>query len=211
MKKVWFIVVALVVCIAAGAITGVVVGRKSSKHKNVLETIGDMVGKKQKLEIETIEEIVKPAGDLVTQRYFYTDVDTYENYKEILGAKVPLTTDKTVFSYRGTVSVGIVLSQVKFEVDELNNRILITLPPVFIVSNEIDPDSFQTYEIKNSVFTETKLGGYAELLGKLKLKKQEQILADTKFMNSAVEETKVVINGFLKASDLARDYKIEYR
>lgn len=144
MKKVWFIVVALVVCIAAGAITGVVVGRKSSKHKNVLETIGDMVGKKQKLEIETIEEIVKPAGDLVTQRYFYTDVDTYENYKEILGAKVPLTTDKTVFSYRGTVSVGIVLSQVKFEVDELNNRILITLPPVFIVSNEIDPDSFQT-------------------------------------------------------------------
>ena len=39
MKKVWFIVVALVVCIAAGAITGVVVGRKSSKHKNVLEML----------------------------------------------------------------------------------------------------------------------------------------------------------------------------
>ena len=68
--------------------------------------------------MKTIEEILQPAGDLITQRYYYTDMDTFESYKELLGAKIPLTTDKVVFTYKGAISAGIVLSKVEFEVNE---------------------------------------------------------------------------------------------
>jgi hypothetical protein len=39
------------------------------------------------LTISTVEEIVKPASDLITLKYNYKDADTYENYKQLFGKK----------------------------------------------------------------------------------------------------------------------------
>ena len=62
------------------------------------------------LTISTVEKIIKPASDLITSKYIYKDADSYENYKNLFGKRVPFTTDKVVFTYKGTVSVGIDLS-----------------------------------------------------------------------------------------------------
>ena len=209
MKKYTILIAALVICLGAGIFAGVKIGGRNKK--TLIEKVADAVEKKQVLDISTIEEIVKPAGDLVSQRYYYTDVDTFENYKEILGAKIPLTTDKTIFSYQGIISVGITLNQVTFDVDNDAKVISISLPPVLILSHEIDQDSFKTYEIKNSLFTETKIGEYSELLGKLKMKKAEELMKNEEFMTSAREEAKNVIKSFLKASTLSQDYTIEFK
>lgn len=206
MKKIGLIIGTLVVCLGVGIFAGVKLGNRD--RKSLLEKVADAVEDKQTLDVSTVQEIVKPAGDLVTQRYYYTDVDTFENYKEVLGAKIPLTTDRTIFTYRGIISAGIVLNQVTFEVDNEAMTIKVSLPPVFILSHEVDEQGFKAYEIKNSIFTETKIGDYSALMGQLKMKKAEELLKNEEFMTSAREEAKQVITSFLNASTLSKDYKI---
>ena len=206
MKKIGLIIGTLVVCLGVGIFAGVKLGNRD--RKSLLEKVADAVEDKQTLDVSTVQEIVKPAGDLVTQRYYYTDVDTFENYKEVLGAKIPLTTDRTIFTYRGIISAGIVLNQVTFEVDNEAMTIKVSLPPVFILSHEVDEQGFKAYEIKNSIFTETKISDYSALMGQLKMKKADELLKNEEFMTSAREEAKQVITSFLNASTLSKDYKI---
>ena len=209
MKKVAFAISALVLCLLVGGFAGAKWAKRD--RKTVLDKIADAVDEKVVLDIKTIEEVVKPAGDLVSQRYYYTDVDTFENYKELLGAKIPLTTDKVVFTYKGVISAGIVLSRVEFEVDNEAKKILITLPPVLILSHEIDEDGFSAYEIKNSIFTETKIAEYSALMGSLKNKKAEELMKNEEFMTSTREEAKNVIASFLHAASVSSDYAIEFK
>lgn len=209
MKKVTIIIAALVVCIVGGAFAGAKWAGRNKK--TLLEKVSEAVTEKSTIDVKTIEEVLQPAGDLITQRYYYTDVDTFENYKELLGAKLPLTTDKVVFTYKGVISAGIVLSKVDFEVDNEAKKITVSLPTVFIVSHEIDEDSFTAYEIKNSIFTETKIQEYSSLMGSLKHKKEGQLLKDEEFLDRAVKEAKNVITSFLKAASVTSDYTIEYK
>lgn len=209
MKKVSIIIGALIVCLLAGGFAGAKLAGRNKK--TLLEKVADAVEEKSTLDVRTIEEILQPAGDLVTQRYYYTDIDTFENYKELLGAKLPLTTDKVVFTYSGVISAGIVLARVEFEVDNEAKKIIIKLPPAFILSHEIDEDGFTAYEVKNSIFTETKIQEYSALMGSLKNRKEGELLKNEEFMTSTIEEAKKVITSFLKSASVSADYTIEFQ
>lgn len=208
MKKVGFIVTALVLMGLLGGLVGAKIG---GGKKSILQKVADSVEEKSTLDVKTIEEILQPAGDLITQRYYYTDMDTFESYKELLGAKIPLTTDKVVFTYKGAISAGIVLSKVEFAVDEEEKTVTVTLPDIFIVSNEIFEDEFKAYEIKNSIFTETKFTDYALLLGGMKSKKAEELMKNQKFRDEARKEAENVISAFLKNATVSKDYKIVFK
>ena len=208
MKKVGFIVTALVLMALLGGLVGAKIG---GGKKSILQKVADSVEEKSTLDVKTIEEILQPAGDLITQRYYYTDMDTFESYKELLGAKIPLTTDKVVFTYKGAISAGIVLSKVEFAVDEEEKTVTVTLPDIFIVSNEIFEDEFKAYEIKNSIFTETKFTDYALLLGSMKSKKAEELMKNQKFRDEARKEAENVISAFLKNATVSKDYKIVFK
>lgn len=208
MKKVGFIVTALVLMGLLGGLVGAKIG---GGKKSILQKVADSVEEKSTLDVKTIEEILQPAGDLITQRYYYTDMDTFESYKELLGAKIPLTTDKVVFTYKGAISAGIVLSKVEFAVDEEEKTVTVTLPDIFIVSNEIFEDEFKAYEIKNSIFTETKFTDYALLLGGMKSKKAEELMKNQKFRDEARKEAENVISAFLKNATVSKDYKIIFK
>lgn len=88
------------------------------------------------LTIENVEKIIKPASDLITSNYNYKDADKYENYKTLFGKRVPLTTDETIFTYEGKVSVGIDLSDVDYAIDNEHETIIVTIPEIAIISNE---------------------------------------------------------------------------
>jgi hypothetical protein len=208
MKKVGFIVTALVLMGLLGGLVGAKIG---GGKKSILQKVADSVEEKSTLDVKTIEEILQPAGDLITQRYYYTDMDTFESYKELLGAKIPLTTDKVVFTFKGAISAGIVLSKVEFAVDEEEKTVTVTLPDIFIVSNEIFEDEFKAYEIKNSIFTETKFTDYALLLGSMKSKKAEELMKNQKFRDEARKEAENVISAFLKNATVSKDYKIVFK
>lgn len=163
------------------------------------------------LTISKVEEILKSASDLVSMKYCYKDADTYENYKQIFGKKLPFTTDKVVFTYEGVVSVGIDLSTVTYEINNEDKVITITLPEVAVLSNEIDASSFEIPYESDSIFNSTGLGDYTELIDGLKKNKEEQVKKNTELMTSAKESTENVLKGFLTASESTKDYTVKFK
>lgn len=163
------------------------------------------------LTVWNIEEILRPASELITTRYYYTDADIFENYKQLGGMKIPLTTNKTVFTYDGTVSIGIDFSQIAIEVDNEERVITVTLPPSRIIANEIDASSFRYYDVTNSVFNQTEMGDITELIDQLKLKKEEKIYADEDFLLQSDRNAQRILEGFLSASELTDSYTVEFQ
>ena len=157
-----------------------------------------------------VEEILKPASELITVKYNYTDADVFENYKQIRGWKIPGTTNKTIFTYDGVISVGIDFAQIGVQVDHDAQTITISLPEPSVIANEIDASSFQYYDVSNSVFNQTEVGDVTELIKVLKEKKEEKILANPEVLHQAEENAQTVMRSFLSASDLTKDYSVVF-
>ncbi|MDO5520658.1 MAG: DUF4230 domain-containing protein [bacterium] len=167
---------------------------------------GDML-----LSISTVEEILKPASDLISMRYCYTDADVNENFKSFFGNRVPFTTDKVVFTYDGIVSVGVDLSSVEYEINHENKAITILLPEVKIIANEIDASSFEYPYKSDSIFNSTDMSDYTDLIDVLKQKKAEEVKNNTEFMKSAEENTKTVLKSFLTEAEATKEYTVTFK
>ena len=158
--------------------------------------------------IRNLEEILAPASDLVTTKYMYTDADIFEDYKSLNGMKMPLTTNKTVFTYSGTLRIGVDLSQVRFALDNDARTIRVQLPPVQVLSHDIDPASFRYYDVSKSVFNATEMGDVTELIRQLKAEKEAQARENPEVWDQADTDARNVIRGFLTSSELTRDYTV---
>lgn len=158
--------------------------------------------------ISHLESVLESASDMITTRYYYKDADTYENYKEFMGLKVPFTTDKAVFTYSGTVSIGIDLSAVVYEIDNERRVITVNLPEMSILANEIDTDSFEYPLLEDSVFNVTDMEDYTAMLTTLKEEKVTEVLSNTELLEQAREKTEEVFMQLLEASDVTQQYEI---
>ena len=163
------------------------------------------------LSVTNIEELIKPAGELITTKYYYTDADTYENAKQLFGHNIPFTTDKVVFTYSGVLSVGFMLSDIHFELDNENQIITVTLPPLEVLGNEIDPDSFEYPYIEDSVFNATNMSDYTQIISELKKYKENEIIHDQSFLNECLQKSKDVLRNFFTISDMTKDYTVEFK
>ena len=184
---------------------GVGIGAKAF---NTPKKSSKIIEKKVKVDSITLKELILPASDLVSMKYTYTDVDVYENSKKAFGVKIPLTTDKVIFTYSGIVSAGIDLSQITYNVDEDKKVISVTLPEPQFMSHEMDESGFKFYDAKNSIFTETKLEDYTTLMSNLKESKEEQLRNDGEFFPSVIENAQNVLNDIFKINSSTSDYEI---
>ena len=158
-----------------------------------------------------IEEIIQPASELITTKYYYTDADIFEDYKQLLGYRLPFTTNKTVFTYEGVVGIGFDFSKIIIEIDSIQHEVSLTFPDMQIVSNEISADSFQYFDVSNSVFNQTEMGDITELIAVLKEKTAERVLQDEDLLAQAKDNAEQILLGFLRASDLMQSYTVTFR
>lgn len=204
----------------AGGIIGFVLGAlvciariKEEPEKEPIATTIDrtITEDNYTLTISNVEETLKPASDLISTKYYYTDANTYENYKELFGKRVPFTTDKIVFVYDGVINVGIDLSEVNYEINNENKVIVIELPEIKVLSNEIDEESFEFPYVSESVFNKTQMSDYTELIGKLKAEKEEELLENTRFMDGAMKNTQDVLEQFLTVAETTKEYVVIFK
>lgn len=163
------------------------------------------------LTITHLEDVLQPACDLITTKYYYTDADTYENYKEVFGYKLPFATDKVVFTYSGVISIGVKLSEVVYDINNEQQTITIDLPEVGILSNEIDADSFEYPYVYDSILNSTQMKDYTQLIGTLKEQKAAEISQNTQLQKEAMEATKQVLKQFLTVSDMTKEYTVIFK
>lgn len=161
--------------------------------------------------IWNLYDAIKPASELITTEYIYTDADVFENYKQIIGLTLPFTTNKTVFTYSGVIKIGIDFDKIKIDVNEDSKVISVSLPPVQVVSNEIDTSSFKYYDVSSSVFNQTDMEDVTELITQLKQNKKEKILSDETILLQAEQNCQEVLLGFLKTAQNVGDYTIKFK
>lgn len=160
---------------------------------------------------DQVRTFIEPAAELVTQNYRYTSADTYKKYMDIDGWAVPFTTDQTVFTYDGVIKSGINFKDIGIKVDNDAQVITVELPEPYIISHEIDENSFQVYDVKNSVFTETAIDEYTALISELKQKREDAYNAEPENRENVISSAQTVIEGLLNAEGLLREYNVVFR
>ena len=159
----------------------------------------------------TLKEILEPASELISLKYKYTDADIYERSKFAGNVKIPFTTDKVVFTYSGIISAGFDLSEVDYNINSTTKTITIDLPEPKILSHEIDESGFKFFDVKSSVFTETKLEDYTAMMAELKTKKEADLSDDSEFFDSVIDNAQTVVGNFLTLSDKTKDYTVKFK
>ena len=224
MGKKILIFLLVVVLIAVGAFGGIYINDNFFPSEEVIviptpevtpeSILSEVIQEKQTVSMDEVRKILEPASELITAKYYYTEASTYENYKEFKKIfekhKIPFTTDKTVFTYDGVISVGIDLSKVEISIDENKNTIHVILPPLEKKHNEIDHNSFQVPYSSDSPFTKTDMKDYTDLLDTLSNEKAEEVMNNTEFINFAKSSTETVLEAFLKTSSLTNEYELEF-
>lgn len=164
------------------------------------------------VEKATIIEVLKSVRELTVDKYIYTDIGIYEKDSKFFntGITVPFTTDKTVYAYRGTIGIGIKdINNAEIEINNDKHVISIKVPKAEILYHEFNNDEFKTYDVKNSIFTETSLSDYSQFEDELKKSQEKLLLSDKRFWNEANDNIVDAITDLMKLYDFASQYEIK--
>lgn len=171
--------------------------------------LDEVIEQVQTVTMEEVQQILEPASELITAKYYYTEASTYEKHKNLFDKyKIPFTTDKAVFTYDGVISVGIDLSKVEIRIDNEKMKISVYLPPLEETHHEIDHNSFEVPYEKDSPFTKTSMKDYTNLIDALKKEKSEEVMDNKSFINYAKDNTVKVLEAFLTAASATAEYEV---
>lgn len=148
-------------------------------------------------------------GELATQAGFFTNVQVIEDDVDVFGVHVPLTTSKYVFSYDGTVKAGINFEDVRYSVNELCKKVKITLPEIRIFSVDVDENSLEIYDERQSIFTPLSIEDVQASRIALEEEVRNQAIAND-ILKEAENNAKLLIQGFLSASFDPEVYTFEF-
>ena len=161
--------------------------------------------------VSTLQAIVNKASDLITTKYHYQDACSKESAKSFKKLKLPFTTSKVVFTYKGCISLRIDLSKVQYDIDNDRMEITLVIPDIEVLADEIDDNSFEIVDEKNSLFNPQELDDYATLMAELKKEKEAEVLADSDLMSEAEQNTRSVLQEFLTTDDETADYTFLFK
>ena len=159
--------------------------------------------------VDTIKTIIKPASELVTGKYYYTNAVSDEDPITIKGLELPGTKNKYVFTYDGTISAGYDLSKAKIDVDNESKTIKISMPEMQILSSEVDESSYEFKYKSNSIFNDNELERNSETRAKLDKKMRKKASEDSGFTKMTEENAEAVLKSFLTSSGDTKGYEID--
>jgi hypothetical protein len=107
---------------------------------------------------ETIRDGLSDMGFLVTQEYYFTQVEKYTKEKNIF-IVIP-STSGFMYSYDGAVMAGVDFGKIAVETNEAAKTITVDLPDSEIEAVTIDKDTFRIYSEKESLWNQLKLEDY---------------------------------------------------
>lgn len=115
---------------------------------------------------ETIRAGMRDIGELATEEYWFTQVQTFDSTKSAqlfnITFDIPLTHTRFIYSYDGVIKAGIDFTQAEVEKDDLKRLITVKLPKAYILSSEIDYDSFELYDEQNSIFNPIRVNDVSD-------------------------------------------------
>ena len=148
-------------------------------------------------------------GELATQTAYCTSVNVTEGSRELFGVTIPFTQSKYIYSYDSIIKAGFDFSQITWSVNEEKQIIRVTLPPVRILSHEIDLDSFKLYHEAESIFRQVTLDEHNAALTQMK-KTAEQSAINNGLFEDAIQNAKTLLYGFFSQQYDLSQYQLEF-
>lgn len=154
---------------------------------------------------EIIEEGLRDMGVLITEEYFFTQVEDYSKTKTFF--KVITTESGFVYSYDGVIAAGLDFSAIKVTKNDDKKMISVVMPKSSIQYVDIDYESFKKYEEKEGFWNPLTLEDYN--ISEIEFENSAKARAiDKGILDRADESAKKIIENFVRG--LVEDgYEIE--
>lgn len=99
---------------------------------------------------DVLHQQLEEIGELGTVKYYYTNMGKYEKNLSVSGQTIPFTKTSFLISYDGIIKAGVELKEIGFALQD--KAIIITIPEAKLLSHEVNQDSVQVFDEKNSIF-----------------------------------------------------------
>ena len=147
--------------------------------------------------------------ELATMSYNYTKVGKFSDNLKFNGWDIPLTQKSFLITYNGKLKAGIKMDKIQTSIE--NNTIVVSIPEIEILSNEIDENSIEVYDETKNVFNPISISDYTAFA-----KKQKETVAEEAIENGLLSEaatkTQSTIKKYLNAiPGISDSYEIEVK
>lgn len=153
---------------------------------------------------------LRPAQELVTVNYYYTNMARYENQLDFYGWKVPFTTKTFIVSYDGVIKAGVDLSKAAIDIDEAEKTVTVTLPESAIISHEIPEDSLEVFDESDNVLNRISITEYTSFTADQK-NEMEQRAIDNGLLTGASEKARDAVGSLLKMMPGMEEYALRVK
>ena len=157
---------------------------------------------------ETIRDGLANMGVLITQEYYFTQVETYTKEKTFL--KFITSSSEFMYSYDGKVLAGVDFGEIKIASDEDKKIITVTMPASRIEAVAIDRDTFRIYSEKESLWNPLKLEDYNISLAEFEDAAKEKAVGGGILARSD-EQAKNLVREFISSLPNMSGYTIEFK
>ena len=157
--------------------------------------------------VETIQDGLQNMGTLITQEYYFTQVETYTKEKNVLGF-IP-SSSEIAYSYDGTVTAGVDFEGIIISKDEASKTIYVDIPDSEIQTVNIDKNTFKVYSEKDSLWNPMKLEDYNVSLAEFEEAAKKKAL-DSGIIQRSDEQAKALISNFINNFPSVKGYKVEF-
>jgi hypothetical protein len=140
--KYWYVLIISILILAAGIFIGA-------------KIFGGIVNRENSVNINAAVKEVLPAAEYTSLVYQYTSVITHSQALELFSIPIPLTEKKAIYTIDGTIKLGFDCKDIKTEISY--NNIILHMPRIKILSHEIYPETFSSYDEKTSLFNKYSL------------------------------------------------------
>ncbi len=199
------IVVAICLCIDYARVS------KNSSPPADASSNASSMPKKEKILVtvntETIEDGLQNMGTLITQEYYFTQVETYTKEKKVLGF-IDSASEFT-YSYDGIVTAGINFEDVHIEKNDKDKTLTVKIPPSELQSVNIDKDTFKIYSESDSLWNPMGLEDYNLSLASFEDAAKKKAL-ENGILERSDEQARKLVENFLMSIPAVSGYKVAF-
>ena len=157
---------------------------------------------------DTIQDGLANMGVLITQEYYFTQVEKYTKEKTYL--KFLTTLSEFTYSYDGTVLAGVDFEKIKIEKDDAANTITVEMPESAIQAVTIDKDTFKIYSEKESLWNPLKLEDYNISLAEFEDAAKEKALGSG-ILERSDQQAQKLVSEFIVSLPATNGYTVEFK
>lgn len=157
---------------------------------------------------ETIQDGLANMGILITQEYYFTQVEKYTKEKTILSFIT--TSSEFMYSYDGSVMAGVDFAGIKLETNENTRTITVEMPDSEIQAVTIDKDTFKIYSEKDSIWNPLKLEDYNISLVEFESAARQKAL-DSGILARSDEQAENIVREFIISLPNTAGYTVEFK